>query len=241
MTKVWIHGVNGRMGSELQTAFSGGMNTVVGGSDQDKPMTFGPADVDLIVDFSSPEGNAELQRHLESHKGMSVLIGTTGLKLQQLATWKKLGAFHRILVAPNTSLGVMAMSQAARLIRRLLPAFDVELVETHHRLKIDQPSGTALFLAESVAHADQSRPLEIICDRTQKREPKQLGVHAVRGGTVFGEHQLMFLGESEEVHLTHRAQNRQLFARGALALAKWLTKQPPGYYRLEDVDLTMIR
>jgi 4-hydroxy-tetrahydrodipicolinate reductase len=229
------------MGQALQSAFTEATFDVVGGSDRELPIRYREVQAEVIVDFSSPEANAELFKIVSDHSDLTILIGTTGIKAQQLAQWQKIATKHRLLFAPNTSLGVLALSQASKLLRRALPGFDVEIIETHHRHKVDQPSGTALFLAKTVAEAFQPAPLEICTDRTLKRQPQELGVHAVRGGSAFGEHTVSFFGESEELHLTHRAHDRKLFAMGAVAMTRWLIKQPLGMYQLEHIDLASLR
>ena len=198
--------------------------------------------VELIFDFSSPEGNELLLDTVRTHdiQNRAMLIGTTGVPEDQLLRWKSTAEANglRVLVAPNTSLGILAMTQTALILSRLLSNkdFDIEILETHHRLKKDAPSGTANFLANALV--DQDPTLRIKRDRHGLRQAGEVGVVSQRGGGVFGEHEMRFLGVSEEVTLSHRAFDRSLFAKGALTLGQWVTAQKPGCYSLMDVDLS---
>jgi 4-hydroxy-tetrahydrodipicolinate reductase len=167
----------------------------------------------------------------------SVVIGTTGLPAAQLAAWRDTAAAQelRLLIAPNTSVGILVALKAAILAATPLVGigFDVEITETHHRAKVDAPSGTARFLADSLAQAIPE--LNVVTDRRGARQRGELGVHSVRGGGVFGEHEIRLLGDAEEIRISHRAFSRSLFASGALVLAGWILKQEPGVYGLLDV------
>jgi 4-hydroxy-tetrahydrodipicolinate reductase len=123
--------------------------------------------------------------------------------------------------------------QAARALKG--KGFDIEIVESHHRNKVDSPSGTALLLAKNIS--EEIPKSEIISSRKSKRRAEEIGVHSIRGGNVFGEHHISFLGDSEEIVFSHRALSRSLFANGALVLGKWLADRKPGFYGLSDVEL----
>jgi 4-hydroxy-tetrahydrodipicolinate reductase len=201
--------------------------------------------VDLVVDFSAPEANVLLFDAMRTsrRKGMAVLLGTTGLTPEQLTRWRDVASAgaHRILVAPNTSIGILLLAKAALLAAGVAAglAFDVEIVETHHRAKKDAPSGTAKFLAETIAGGvDDLAPQY---DRRGARRAGEIGVHAVRGGGVYGEHEVRIIGDSEEICLSHRAFSRSLFAAGALTLGTWLLTRNPGYYNLLDIDVKDLR
>lgn len=231
--KVNINGLGGKMGKEISCLIEKNEDYLLIQNKYDE--------FDIILDFSSPEGNRILLEFLESKNIVekSILIGTTGIEKDQLALWEKISLENslNVLVAPNTSLGILMAVRAAMQLVGVLEQedFDVEIVETHHRHKLDAPSGTALFLANNVAKA--SKNLQVCTSRSAIREKHQLGVHAVRGGGVFGEHEIRFISSSEEISISHRAFSRELFGKGALVLGKWLNKQNPGFYNLFDIKL----
>jgi 4-hydroxy-tetrahydrodipicolinate reductase len=195
----------------------------------------------VILDFSSASGNQVLLTALQYARGirdLAVLIGSTGMTEEDYQSWRSLAKERelRLLFAPNTSIGILMAVKAASLIAPSLKhlGFDIEITETHHRRKQDAPSGTAKFLAESVSASVGG--LDIVTDRHGGRKENELGVHAVRGGGVFGEHEVRLIGDSEEVCVSHRAFSRTLFADGALVLASWLVAQKSGVYGLLDID-----
>ena len=195
---------------------------------------------DVLIDFSSVSGNRELQKIIltDDHYSTAVLIGSTGLEAEQIEGWRKIAKDKKIaiLIAPNTSLGILLLHQISKLLGGVLSplGFDIEILESHHRGKVDAPSGTAKFLADGIA---ESLGKTIIINREGKRVPEEIGVTALRGGSIFGEHEIQYLGDEEEVKISHRALSRVLFAKGALLLAEWVAVQKPGFYRLEDVTI----
>jgi 4-hydroxy-tetrahydrodipicolinate reductase len=256
--KAWLHGYSGRMGQEIIKAIRSTYSwTLTGGSSARGLMVqnqeglswdqFSNAvtDVDLVIDFSSVAGNLELLKTIRSdrHYSKALLIGSTGLDQNQIAEWRKLAHEKKvaILLAPNMSLGILLLHQVSKLLAEVLTpqSFDIEILETHHRSKLDAPSGTAKFLAQGIA---DTLGKEIKVNREGKRESQEIGVTALRGGNVFGEHEIQFLGDEEEIKISHRALNRGLFAKGALLLGEWIISQKPGFYSLEDITLDeMIR
>lgn len=242
----WIHGFSGRMGQALREELARpeqAFFVCLGGSDQHSStaeLTAGLKKAQLILDFSSQQGSAVLRRALDSLKspGKKILIGSTGQSEEQLLSWKTLALCqgHSCLVAANTSLGILLTLKAALAVMSpgVLAAFDIEVEETHHKNKIDAPSGTALFLAGKLA---EPAGLQVVTNREGKRQQGEIGVHASRGGGIYGEHKIRFLGEQEELCITHRAYSRELLAKGALSQSRWLCMQPAGYYSLTDVQL----
>ena len=192
----------------------------------------------VVIDFSSPAGLRALVGKLLATRPLPLLSGTTGLGAGEERLLGELSARAAVLHSPNMSLGVAATRAAAALLARALgPAFDVEIAEIHHVAKKDAPSGTALALARSVLEA-RGEPVEPVLDRTTRgrpREPGGVGVAALRGGAVVGEHTVYFLSEDERIDLTHRAVSRRVFARGALRASRWLAGQAPGRYAIDDV------
>lgn len=192
---------------------------------------------DVLVDFSSPSALQEsLDRALSA--GIPVLIGTTGL--DELAD-KRIAAAAKeiaILRAANTSLGVALLCELVERAAQVLGAdWDIEIAETHHRMKVDAPSGTALALGEAAA---RGRGVDMNAERGRdgrelKRERGSIGFASLRGGTVAGDHDVIFLGPDERLILSHRAENRRIFARGALAAARFLVGKPAGLYSMRDV------
>lgn len=234
-----IHGASGRMGKQLIDAISGDAHFEIAGvvdereiqvfdeehtavlKNSAKALSAVLQGTDVIIDFSSPKGTAALIKALDAARGKTVLIGTTGLEKKHHAMLLKVAnkGQHKVLLAGNTSLGVATMAKLASLATTSLhPAgFDVEIVETHHRMKADAPSGTALLLAKMIQKAHPK--LEIVFNRSGKREQNTVGIHAIRGGGVVGEHSIRFISDSEELSISHRAFSRTLFAKGALHLA----------------------
>ncbi|MBI5490492.1 MAG: 4-hydroxy-tetrahydrodipicolinate reductase [Deltaproteobacteria bacterium] len=192
----------------------------------------------VVIDFSSPKGLGALAEKFLAVRPLPLVTGTTGLGPDEERLLAELAERSAVLHSPNMSLGVAATRAAAALLARALgPGFDVEIAEIHHTAKKDAPSGTALALARSVleARGEVSAP---VFDRTTRGRPRErggVGVVALRGGAVVGEHTVYFLGEDERIDLTHRAVSRRVFARGALRAASWLAGRAPGRYSMDDV------
>ena len=194
---------------------------------------------DGIIDFSAPAATVELDG-LAAQARIVHVIGTTGLEEEHL---KRIGAAARhapIVRSGNMSLGVNVLAELVRQAARTLGAeFDIEIVEMHHRMKIDAPSGTALLLGEAAAEgrgvdlaAHSARGRDGI---TGARRPGDIGFASLRGGTVVGDHSVVFAGEGERITLSHHAEDRTLFARGALKAAQWAIGRKPGLYSMADV------
>jgi 4-hydroxy-tetrahydrodipicolinate reductase len=165
-----------------------------------------------------------------------LVSGTTGLSEGQLLGLKAYAEHIALLSAPNMSLGVNLIDALLPQLKPLVGEFDIEIVETHHRLKKDSPSGTALRWAKTLAKTFgrkivNSRPEGV----TQGRDKEEIYVHAMRGGTVPGEHTIYFFGPDEVIEITHRAASRLIFAKGAVMAAKWIIGQKPGLYSMKDV------
>jgi 4-hydroxy-tetrahydrodipicolinate reductase len=192
---------------------------------------------DVLVDFSAPAAlQASLDRAVSA--GVPILIGTTGL--DELADQRIAAAAKEVAVlrAANTSLGVALLAELVERAAGVLgPDWDIEIAETHHRMKADAPSGTALLLGEAAA-AGRGAPLQAERGRDGtglKREPGAIGFASLRGGTVAGDHDVLFLGPEERLILSHKAESRMIFARGALAAARFLAGKPAGLYTMRDV------
>lgn len=191
---------------------------------------------DVLVDFSAASGFETIVR-TAAHAGVAVVSGTTGLGPNAETAIARAAERVAVLWAPNMSLGVEVLRRLVeQAVRALGPGYDIEIVETHHGAKVDAPSGTALALAEA---ASAARPELTLQHGRQgkpgKRPEAQLGMHALRGGGVVGDHTVHLLGSLERIELTHRAIHRDLLAVGALRAARFLVGKPAGRYRLADV------
>jgi 4-hydroxy-tetrahydrodipicolinate reductase len=191
---------------------------------------------EVVIDFSTP-GALPALLGVAARQKVAVVSGTTGLDQTAQSALDRAAESVAVLWAPNTSLGVQVLSDLVeQAVRRLGPGFDVEIVELHHRKKVDAPSGTALRLA-AAARAGRAELSELHARDgiVGARTAHELGVLAVRGGDVIGDHTVYLLGNGERLELTHRASSRELFAEGALAAARFVLGKPPGRYTLKDV------
>ncbi len=230
-----LFGSEGRMGAEVLReagdAVVARYDSAPGALDPETPL---PDAVDVVMDFSAPAAWADLDRLLEgAAPGVSLVSGTTGIGDDGRRTLERWAEGRAVLWSPNMSLGILVLGRLVDSACRMLgEGFDVEIVELHHRGKVDSPSGTALSLAGMTGAA------EVVFGRRGAAGPRpagQLGVHAVRGGDVPGEHQVHLLGEGERLTLTHAATSRRVFAIGALRAAAFLSGKSPGLYGMGDL------
>jgi 4-hydroxy-tetrahydrodipicolinate reductase len=193
-----------------------------------------PDDAEALIEFTKPEATVE---HLSY--GRPVVIGTTGLSGEQLARVEEAAKSVPLILAPNMSIGVNLLREVIReLSGKLGAGYDVEIVEAHHRNKADAPSGTALLLARAAAEGRGRGLDEVAVYGREGRAPRkegEIGIHALRGGAVVGEHRVIFYSGGEEVEVTHRALSRRTFAAGALRAAKFVSGAGPGLYSMSDV------
>ncbi len=231
-----VAGATGRMGGRVLRALEadGGFAVVSTPAREGLAASWNGARV--LADFTSPAGTRVLAP-LAAERGVALLVGTTGL---DEAAREALAAAARrvpVLVAPNLSLGVAALARALRAVLPSLGGFDVEIVERHHRAKVDAPSGTALALADVVATARGGQAAAVRPGRSGAVGPRpegEIGVHAVRGGAWVGEHAVILAGPHETLEFTHVAHDRDAFTAGALVALRFLAGAPPGRYTLED-------
>lgn len=193
-----------------------------------------PEGAEVLIEFTTPEATVEHLSYAKPH-----VIGTTGLSEEQLAKVEEAAGRTPIVLAPNMSVGVNLLREVVRgLSEKLGSDYDIEVVEAHHRHKKDAPSGTALFLARAAAEG-RGKDLEEVAvygrEGFSPREEGEIGVHALRGGAVVGEHRLIFYSEGEEVEVIHRALSRRTFAAGALRAAVFAARAEPGLYSMKDV------
>ena len=239
MARIGIIGSEGRMGRAIAEAIGAAGEELAGGVDKDGDVAALAARADVLIDFSSPgalEGN--LEAAIAANKPL--VIGTTGLEERHHWLIHTAAESIPVLQTGNTSLGVTLLAHLVReAASRLGEDWDIEIVETHHRMKVDAPSGTALLLGEAaakgrgIALADNSeRGRDGI---TGKRGTGTIGFAALRGGTVAGDHTVHFLADNERIAVSHMAENRGIFARGAVKAAQWMLERKPGRYTMPEV------
>ncbi len=239
MTKIGIIGSKGRMGQALVDAIAEAGHQLAGGVDKGDDVAALITASDVLVDFSSPQAlEATLLACIAAKK--PVVIGTTGLEERHHYLIDDAAADVAVLQTGNTSLGVtMLAALVHEAASRLGDDWDIEIVEMHHRMKVDAPSGTAKLLGEAAAkgrHIDLTANSERGRDGiTGARKTGAIGFASLRGGTVAGDHSVIFASNEESITLSHRAENRAIFARGAVKAAIWLAAQKPGRYTMPDV------
>lgn len=240
MTKVIINGAKGRMGQALiACAKIQPSLEVVGAVDLGDDVTPLLPKADVIIDFSTHNATAALAARC-ADLGKALVIGTTGHSEADKAKIHGLKSRLPMVWASNFSTGVNALFWLVRKAAEILgPDFDLEVVEMHHRLKIDAPSGTAATLSEILAAVRQQQVAKVLRHGRQglvgQRTAEEIGMHSLRGGDVVGDHTVIFAGQGERVELTHKASSRDTFAQGALRAAQWVAGQPPGIYSMQDV------
>ena len=240
MTSIGILSASGRMGRAIAAVLQdNGKARLAGGVDKGGDPAPLAGACDVLVDFSAP---AALDAHLAAAlaAGRPIVIGTTGLDAAQHAAIDQASERIALLYAANMSLGVNLLAHIVReTAARLGEDWDIEIAEMHHRHKVDAPSGTALMLGAAAA---RGRGVELgdVADRGRDgaagpRQPGHIGFAALRGGSVSGDHQVIFATEGERLELGHRAESREIFARGAVEAALWLHGRPPGRYTMAEV------
>ena len=260
--KIAVTGVTGRMGSALvRTVRDDSKLQLVGGTERKGHAAVG-LDVglaahlgaleapvvddlkklltgcDAVIDFTSPEASVEHAAAC-AKAGVALVVGSTGFSDEAKREIGRFALSIPVVMSPNMSVGVNLMIEvAAELARRLGEGFEIDVLEAHHRNKKDAPSGTALRLAEEFARSTGRTPDDFRQSRVGQvgeRPRKEIGIQALRGGDVVGEHTVYFFGEGERIELTHRASSRDQFARGAVRAAKWAIGKPPGLYGMSEV------
>ena len=216
-------------------AFSGVMTGVTIESDLDR----GLANADFLIDFTRPEGTL---RHLEAcaARGVALVIGTTGFSAEQKAAIGAAARRTAVFMSPNMSVGVnVVMRLLAQAAKAFSQGYDIEIIEAHHRNKIDAPSGTALKMGEVVASAlGRNLADNAVFGRegvTGARDPSTIGFATVRGGDIIGDHTVLFAGIGERIEITHRSSSRATYAQGSLRAARFLARSGPGLYDMNDV------
>lgn len=247
MTDIIIQGIYGRMGRTLVEKIAARQDCrVVAGVDREAGQvgtipvydSFAKLPVrGVIIDFSAPAGAVVAARYA-AEQGLACVICSTGLSTEDEAVLEAASTRTPVFRSANMSLGVNVLIELARLATRVLGGeFDIEIVEKHHRNKLDAPSGTALMIADAI-NAEADGRYQYVYDRTQvrqKRGDRELGISAVRGGGIVGEHEVLFCGPEEVLTLQHSAGSRGVFADGAIQAALYAAGQQPGYYTMTDL------
>ena len=249
MIKIMMHGCNGKMGRMITEIVKNDENAVItAGVDtytetpNDYPVFDSvekcTEDADVVIDFSNAGAVDSLLDYCVDKK-LPVVLCTTGLSEEQLRKVKETSEKTAILRSANMSLGINTLLKLLQDAAKVLATagFDMEIVEKHHRLKLDAPSGTALALADSINEAMDNQ-YHYIYDRSQRREmrdDKEIGISAVRGGTIVGEHEVIFAGPDEVIEFKHTAYSKAVFGKGAVEAAKFLAGKPAGRYDMSDV------
>ena len=250
--KIMLTGYNGKMGRAITEAAaekSEEFDIIVGVSiypsaiNVTYPVFLQPSDykekVDIIIDFTH---HSTVDSYLEyaNNTQTPIVICTTGHTPEELDLIKSYSDKIPIFKSANMSVGVNLVAELAKKAAMLLKNdFDIEIIEKHHNQKIDAPSGTALMIADEISSifAESDKP-EYIYDRhniKKSRSKKEMGIHSVRGGTIIGEHEVIFAGTNELISISHSAQSREMFANGALAAARFLCNKSPGFYTMKDL------
>lgn len=249
MVKIIMHGCNGKMGQVITGIVAADKDAeIVAGIDivdnrQNPYPVFTNIDdcnveADVIIDFASAKAIDKLLDYVETRK-IPVVLCTTGLSEEQLARVEEVSKKVAVLKSANMSLGINTLFKVLKSVSPLLAeaGFDIEIVEKHHHFKVDAPSGTALALGDAV---NESLPekYEYKFDRSHDRIPRpknEIGFSSVRGGTIVGEHDVIFAGEDEVITFSHTAYSKSVFAKGAVEAAKFLKGQPAGHYTMKEV------
>lgn len=249
MVKVIMHGCNGKMGRIIAGICNEDPEVeIVAGIDlMDDGRNVFPVfsdimacdiEADVIIDFSIAKAVDKLLDYVEERK-IPVVLCTTGLSPEQLNRVEQVSSSVAVLKSANMSLGINTLIKMLKDAANVFaPAgYDIEIVERHHNQKVDAPSGTAIALADSINEA-RNNEYEYVYDRSQvrkKRDKKELGISAVRGGTIVGEHEVIFAGIDEVIEFKHTAYSKSVFAKGSIEAAKFLSGKPAGMYDMSDV------
>ncbi len=239
-TRLTLIGAAGRMGQAISRAAESQTDIdIVARPGRDEPIRELIGNCDVVIDVSSVAATEEICAACVEHN-KPLVIGTTGHSADQTNAIATAAKMIPIVLAPNFSVGVNTLFWLTRKAAEILgPSFDLEVVEMHHRLKKDSPSGTAKKLAEILAEVRQLSYHQDVRHGRQglagERPAAEIGMHAMRGGDVVGDHTVIFAGNGERVELTHQATSRETFARGALRAVRWVRGRPAGLYDMQDV------
>ncbi len=246
MTKVMLFGACGFMGKEvIQASKNNKLVQIVAGVDKEDTTIDGveifsspdnfDGKIDVIIDFSHPsafEGIADFARK----KKIPVTFCTTGYNEQTLAQMQELSKEFAVFKSANMSLGINLLSRLAKIATAVLQGYDIEMIEKHHNRKIDAPSGTAKLLFDALKTVKTDAvPIYDRSNLRQRRTPSEIGISAIRGGNIVGDHEILFIGENESITLSHSASSRAVFAEGALVASNFMKGKTPALYSMDDI------
>ncbi len=224
----------GAMGKIIAEMLKDELSCVVAMECEHKDLVSVSSEFDVIIDFSNPANLNMIYDYAKMHK-KPVVFATTGYSEEQLKKIEELSLYCPVLRSANFSLGVILLNKLVKEITPVLKDnFDIEIIEAHHHHKVDAPSGTAKMLLNSIV---ETTGFETVNGRVghSPRKPNEVGVHAIRGGSIVGEHEVLYCGEDEVIALKHSAHSKKIFAVGAIKAANWLVAKPVGFYTMEDV------
>jgi 4-hydroxy-tetrahydrodipicolinate reductase len=248
MIKVVLNGCFGKMGKAISTLSKDFPNlSIVAGIDKFKDPNFNEYPVfesidmcnvtaDVILDFSRPDSLKDLLTFCKANK-LPIVICTTGFSEEELELIKETSKVIPVFHSANMSIGINIINSVLKQISGFLfQNYDIEIIEKHHNQKVDSPSGTALLLANTIKNAIPEET-EFVNGREgiAKRDPKEIGIHAIRGGSIVGEHEVIFAGQGEVIELKHTALSREVFAVGSLKACQYMYNKPAGLYDMNDV------
>lgn len=248
MVRIIMNGCNGKMGQvisrlvaedeEAQIVAGVDINNIINNSyPVFKSLDEFTGEADVVVDFSHPSSLTGVLNYCKKNK-LPVIIATTGLSAEQKEEFRASASEIPVFFSANMSLGINLLISLAQKAAKLLEGnFDIEIVERHHNQKIDAPSGTALAIADAIDET-LSYPAEYVYDRhsvRKKRKSTEIGISAVRGGTIVGDHEVIFAGNDELIELRHHAASKEIFAVGAIKAAKFMSGKPVGMYDMNDL------
>ena len=248
MKRIVLSGCNGKMGRVISRVISetpdieiiAGIDVNTASAEQypiySKPMDF-EGEADVIIDFSHPSALSSILKLATTQK-IPAVIATTGLSSSQIEELKEASKIIPIFFTANMSLGVNLIIELAKKAAAILYSnFDIEIIEKHHNQKLDAPSGTALMIADEISASLPAEPQYVFDRHSQrkKRDKNEIGIHAIRGGTIVGEHEIIFAGLDEIVEIKHSAMSKEIFATGAIRAAIYLSDQKPGFYNMSNI------
>ena len=249
MTNIILCGCNGKMGAAVQNfvnqradcSIAAGVD-VSGGGNGSFPVYTSLADVEeeaqVVVDFSHPSALSSILEYCRSHSGTAAVLCTTGYSAEQTQEIQEAAKELPLFYSRNMSIGINLLIELAKKATAVLGRdFDIEIVEEHHNQKIDAPSGTALMIADAISET-RDGSTQYMYDRhsqRKKRSSDEIGIHSIRGGTIVGEHEVIFAGQHEVIRLSHSAQSKEVFAAGAVNAALYLPGKPAGLYDMSNL------
>lgn len=248
MTKIILSGCNGKMGQVISRLVAADDTIeIVCGYDINTTQNNGypvvddfskfEGKADAVIDFSHPSCLESVVDYCKK-TGTSLVMATTGLSEEQIEEIKQLSNDVAVFKTANLSLGVNLLVELVKKAAKILEGdFDIEIIEKHHNQKVDAPSGTALMIADAITDILNDKP-EYVYDRhavRKKRSKDEIGIHAVRGGTIVGEHDVLFAGNDEIIEIKHTAMSKEVFAVGAIRAAKYIADKKPGMYTMQDM------